>query len=92
MFVWRYLRQVVSAASPLRNHSRGRLPRGLLLKTPPDLIRIQREADKVGNVTRYALATDHPVAQALVTLDNLVTWVETLQLPKKRFIGESGDE
>jgi hypothetical protein len=43
-------------------------------------------------VTRYALATDHPVAQVLVTLDNLVTWVETLQLPKKRFIGEPGDE
>jgi len=53
---------------------------------------VLREVDKVGNARRYALATDHPVAQALVMLDNVLTWGETPQLLEERFVGEPGNE
>ena len=35
------------------------------------------DAGKRGNATTYALATDHPVAQVLIMLDDLLQWGET---------------
>lgn len=45
-------------------------------------------AGKRGNAQTYALATEHPVAQALVMLDDLLQWGETPVRLDARFLVE----
>lgn len=44
---------------------------------------------KRGNAQTYALATEHPVAQVLVMLDDLLQWGETPVRLDERFVTES---
>lgn len=49
---------------------------------------IMVEGEKVGNAQTYALNVDHPIAQALKMLDNIVAWGETPVLLGEQFIAE----
>jgi hypothetical protein len=46
-------------------------------------------AGKRGNAQTYALATEHPVAQVLVMLDDLLQWGETPVCLDGRFVTAS---
>lgn len=48
------------------------------------------EAGKIGNAMTYALNTDHPGAQVLAMLDNVMLWGETPMMLGKQFINETG--
>lgn len=60
-------------------------------KTALLTVGVMREADKVGNAQRYALDVDHPAAQVLAMLDNVLTWGQTPELLEEQFIGEPGE-
>lgn len=50
------------------------------------------EAGKRGNAQTYALNADHPVAQALKMVDNLLTWGKTPLLVDEEYLGQPGEE
>lgn len=49
------------------------------------------ETGKRGNAQTYALATEHPVAQVLVMLDDLLLWGETPVSLDERFVADSDE-